>query len=59
MIGCNLPKVQKLALYKTQSREPNYVIIRNHKSIRFFFNILLGTTFETTWGQTFKHYSTS
>ena len=50
MIGCNLSKKHKLALYKTQSREPNYV---DHT---FFVNILLGATCTTTWGQTSKYY---
>ena len=31
--GCNLSKKHKLALYKTQNKEPNYVL--DHK---FFFN---------------------
>ena len=50
MTGCNLSKKQKLALYKTQSEEPNYV---DHK---FFLNILLGATCTKTWGQTSKYY---
>ena len=53
MIGCNLSKKLKLALYQTQNVEPNYV---DHK---FFFSILLGGTCATTWGQTFKCYRAS
>ena len=38
IIGCNLLKKHKLALYKTQSRE------LNHVDYKFFFNILLVAT---------------
>ena len=41
-LGCTLSKKHKLALYKTQSGEPNYV---DHK---FFFNVLVGTTCSKT-----------
>ena len=48
MIGCNLSKKNKLALYKTQNGEPNLSFIwRDHN--------LLGTTFTKTWGQTSKY----
>ena len=55
MIACSnrLPKKHKLALYQTRSSEPNYV---DHK---FLFNILLGGTRITAWGQTFKYYRAS
>ena len=40
IIGCNLSKKHKSALYKTQSREPNYV---DHKFFyKFFFLQKLG-----------------
>ena len=45
-----LSKKHKLALYQTQSSEPNYV---DHN---FLFNILLRGTRTTAWGQTFKYY---
>ena len=38
IIGCTLSNNQKLALYKTQSREPT-----------FFFNTLVGATCTKTW----------
>ena len=50
IIGCNMSKKHKLALYKTQSSEPNYV---DHK---FFFNVLLGAYCTKTWRQTPKYY---
>ena len=49
--GCNFSMKHKLALYKTQNGESNYV---DHK---FFFNIFLGATCTKTWGQTFKFYT--
>ena len=48
IISCNLLKKDKLAMYKTQGGEPNYV---DHK---FFFNILLGATYTKT--KTSKYY---
>ena len=50
IIGCNLSKKHKLAQYKTQSGEPNYV---DHK---FLFNILLGVTCTKTWEHISKYY---
>ena len=49
IIGCNLSKKHKLVQFKTECGEPNYI---DHK----FFNILLGATCTTTWGQTSKYY---
>ena len=45
-----LHKKHKLALYKAQIGQPNYV---NHK---FFFDVLLRTTCAKTWGQTSIYY---
>ena len=50
IVRCNLSKKHKLTLYKTQSKEPNYV---DHK---IFFNILLGATCTKSWGQKSKYY---
>ena len=50
VIGCNLSKKHKLALYKTQSGEPNYV---DHK---VFFHVLPGATCTKFLGQTSKYY---
>ena len=45
IIGSNLSKKHKLALYKAQNGEP-----------KFFFNILLGAICTKTWGQISKYY---
>ena len=50
IISCKLSKKRKLALYKTQIGEPNYV---DHK---FFLNVFIGATCTKTWGQTSKYY---
>ena len=50
IIGYNLSKKHKLALYLTQNGEPNYL------DNKFFFNILLEATCTETWGQTSKYY---
>ena len=52
LIGYNLSKKHKLALYRSQNREPNYA---DHK---FFCNILLGATCTKTWEQTSKYCRT-
>ena len=51
IIGCNLPKKQKLTLHKTQNGEPNCV---DHK---FFFNFYQELpTCTKPWGKTLKYY---
>ena len=51
IISWNLLRKDKLALHKTQAREPNYV---DHK---FFFNVALEATCAKTWVQRSKYKS--
>ena len=62
IIGCNLSKKHKLALYKTQSRQPELdqdITSWLTGYLLFFFEILLGANSTTTWGQTFKYHKAS